>query len=301
MSAQPIHREKSADFNKSLSRVIQDLTVNSDTESSEATPTSARRAAPSPPNARSAASREQSPEPLTRPGTALGEQQAASPHAKKESTGVTASTAAASPAATAAASPRPTQKTAPVILNKRPSSVHSTKSSVANRIPIHKQEQPRGPPLPKDVEKLTQMSARERVDYGYRLLRESNMSRGTAAFSSNLPRDPYNLREERIINAQQAARKRMEESQHNRLVSQYGPTSQARGRSVDRRDVGRSGSVEGNGPQKRSSSWARDTTPRGNYMFNWTNMPQCIPRNHIDPTPGPGAYTPLLHYVGGTH
>ncbi|CUF66340.1 Hypothetical protein, putative [Bodo saltans] len=298
MSERPIHRERSADFNKSLSRVIQDLTVNSDTESSEATPTSARRAAPSLPNVRSAASREQSPEPLTRPGTALGEQQPASPQIKKETTSVTA---AASPAA---ASPRAQQsKPAPVIMNKRPSSMHSTKTSASKRIPnrSQNQEQPRGPPLPKEVEKLTQMSARERVEYGYRLLRESNMSRGTAAFTSNLPRDPYNLREERINNAQQAARKRMEESQHNRLVQQYGPTTQARGRSVGRNDVGRSGSVEASGPQKRSSSWARDTTPRGNYMFNWTNMPQCIPRNHIDPTPGPGAYTPLLHYVGGTH
>lgn len=285
MSERPIHRERSADFNKSLSRVIQDLAVNSDDESSEATPTNARVAA-SPPILRSAASRDASPEPLTRPGTALGEQQPSSPQIKKEQSTVSVTSVVA-------AQPRQ----APVILNKKAS---TARTAASKRVPPHKQEQPRGPPLAKDVEKLQQMSARERVEYGYRLLRNSNTSRGTAAFASNLPRDPYNLHEERVTNAHHACRKRMEAAQHERLVAQYGPTTQVRGRSAERTAIGRSGSVEG-GAQKRSSSWARDTTPRGNYMFNWTAMPQCIPRGHIDPTPGPGAYTPLLHFVGGTH
>lgn len=229
------------------------------------------------PVGRRAASAERSPEPSTRPGTALGGNADAVPLERKESV---------------------QQK--PVIISKRP----STAKLSSSRRPQPKKAQPRGPPLPKEVELLKNMSARERIEYGYRMLRESNMSRGTAAFSSNLPRDPYDLHEERIITQQQVCKRRMEEERHKQLVQQYGErTTQQRGRSADRCDS-RSSSV-GSGAavqkQQRSSSWARDTTPRGNFTFNWTAMPQCVPRRYIDPTPGPGAYTPVLHYVGGTH
>jgi hypothetical protein len=223
-----------------------------------------------------------SPEPLTRPGTALG--------------GIESSPRPST--AKASAEPPVQRKDSarhPIIINKRPATARQP--AAAQRLEMEKRERLRGPPLPKEVEALRRMSARDRVEYGYRMLREANFSRGSAAFASNLPRDPYDLHEERIVTQQHACRKRMEEERHKKLVAQYGLTTQ-RGRSADRCD---SRMPNGDERQKRSSSWARDTTPRGNYMFNWTSMPQCIPRSYIDPTPGPGAYTPILHYVGGTH
>lgn len=157
--------------------------------------------------------------------------------------------------------------------------------------------QPSGPPLPLEVERLKHMTARERVEEGYRLMKSMNTTKGTSAFRSALPRDPYDLKEERVVTHQQAVRNHLFEQRHAELLRAHG----MRSGSVDRSSPAAAAGTEKSAPRTRSSSWARDTTPRGNYLYNWTSMPQCVPRLHVDPTPGPGFYTPALHFVGGSH
>lgn len=191
-----------------------------------------------------------------------------------------------------AAAPASPTRHKPIILNKTKSNRGEQRGFVAPR-PFE------GPPVSNDVERLRQLPAKERVALGYRMLKESYGTRGTAAFRSSEPRDPYNMGDHRIKNPQMLAKQHMLEDRQQQLADKCGihgppvvPVSDRSGRALSAGSARR---------QARSSSWARDTTARGNFLFNWNSMPQCIPKRYIDPTPGPGSYTPTLHYVGGTH
>lgn len=155
---------------------------------------------------------------------------------------------------------------------------------------FHAPPQFQGPPIPREVEKMKLMSARDRVEEGYRMMKSMKMSCGSAVFKSHTERNPYNVKDERPLTKQMAIRDAIVEQRKQELISRTGRSSSVQS-DYDQTSARRS---------SRSSSWARDTTPRGTYLFNWTNMPQCIPKRHIDPSPGPGAYTPALHFVGGS-
>ena len=154
---------------------------------------------------------------------------------------------------------------------------------------------PEGPPMPAEVAKLSKMSARERVKEGLRVMRSLQPTRASANFRSRTERDPYSLNLHPNKTAQQLRKETMEEEWRQSVASRSG-SAQGRGRSTERNP-----NEAPRGSATRSSSWARDTTPRGNFMYNWTAMPQVIPKKYIDPTPGPGQYTPVLHFLGGTH
>lgn len=155
---------------------------------------------------------------------------------------------------------------------------------------------PEGPPLPAEVAKLSKMSARDRVKEGLRIMRSLQPTRASGIFRSATERDPYNLHQHPNKTSQQLRKEAMEEEWRQSVASRSGSIQSSRGRSEERKpgDVPR-------GSAARSSSWARDTTARGNFMYNWTAMPQVVPKKYIDPTPGPGQYTPVLHFLGGSH
>lgn len=170
----------------------------------------------------------------------------------------------------------------------------TTKNGAHSSPQSKKDVPPVGPPMPSEVEKLSKMSARDRVKEGLRLMRSLQCSKPSATFRSHTERDPYNLNLHGPKSAQQLRKEAIEEEWKKSISSRSG-SAQGRGRSTERKP-----GEQARGEAKRSSSWARDTTPRGNFMFNWTAMPQVVPKKFIDPTPGPGAYTPVLHFLGGT-
>lgn len=207
-------------------------------------------------------------------------------------------------------SPRQARAATRPVLIASASVNHPTSSHAKQQQQAKKHESrfipPPAPGLPSDVEQLKRMTAAERVKYGYQAMKSMQLSKGSAVFKSNLPRDPYDLHEERIVTRQQLLRNQMQERRREMLIRASGDRSaSASGRT--HHDAGEDKSAmasptprtSSSRPSSRSSSWARDRTERGTYLYNWSSMPQCVPKSYIDPTPGPGAYTPALFFVGG--
>lgn len=49
---------------------------------------------------------------------------------------------------------------------------------------------------------------------------------------------------------------------------------------------------------ERSSSWAKSNVPRGTLMFPWRSLPATVQPKEREVTPGPGAYTKPLLFIG---
>lgn len=145
---------------------------------------------------------------------------------------------------------------------------------------------PPAAPVPTDVEQMRRMTAAERVKYGYQLMKSMQTSKGSAVFRSTLQRDPYDMHFVEREAAIQAA--------HRSQILKLSPE-----RSASASRGSGNGVAAASSSGRRSSSWARDSTQRGTYLYNWSSMPQCVPKRYIDPTPGPGSYTPPLYFVGG--
>lgn len=121
-----------------------------------------------------------------------------------------------------------------------------------------------------DVSKWAHLTAHERVVAAYKLLHQQNMVSGpSACFRSKSPREAFQptKTEERLPATPPVSRSA---SQTPRIES-------------------------------KPSAWARSTTPRGDYLYNWgpgKEFPSTVPPRHADPTPGPGSYTSPLFFMG---
>lgn len=176
------------------------------------------------------------------------------------------------------------------------------------------QPPPEQPPLNPDVVKLAGMTARQRVQYAAKLQRQLSSGkdhRPSSVFASATGRLPFAGRDflangaagpsSRPPSEHQLRREAIVSERRQRVLSRANikPEEAAadgvRGASVDP-----SRPALGDGPRSaRGSSWARDTTPRGIFLLCRGRNNGAVPSQHVDPTPGPGAYTPALHFAGG--
>jgi hypothetical protein len=143
--------------------------------------------------------------------------------------------------------------------------------------------------------RMAHMTARERVELGLRQMRSMQDRRPSSAFATSTPRTSFGL-------VNQGAHKTPQQAKKEQLIEEKIGRLQSASRSCSATaQVASSGgtmSLSHHQRFERQSSWARDTVQRGLYTFNWQHLPQTVPRMHVDPSPGPGAYTSPLHFVG---
>ena len=147
------------------------------------------------------------------------------------------------------------------------------------------------------AEKMAHLSARERVELGLRQMRSLQEKRPTSSFATVTPRTAFGISPEpERKTAQQVKKEQMIAERIEKVSARIGRSASASPLDSHNNPTR---SLKAFQQYERQSSWARDTTERGLYTFNWTALPQTIPKRHVDPSPGPGAYTSPLHFLGG--
>lgn len=160
----------------------------------------------------------------------------------------------------------------------------------------------KSPQVVVDVEKLSKMTAHDRVIAGYKLAaqRRAQRCRPSASFKSGSVRDPYHIHGGPVEKTEQQKRKEAAQQQaEEEKRAKFSKGKKEPSNLHEYIEAARKSVTEKPEQFKRCpSAWTRDTTPRGGYMFNWKSFPEAVPRKKIADTPGPGAYTDPLHFVG---
>jgi hypothetical protein len=197
-------------------------------------------------------------------------------------------------------SPKPAaSKGKPIALRPVPMEVVARKPAVP-KMNVKRSSPPRQQPGEKNLQdpatvasRMAHMSARERVELGLRQMRSLQDHRPSSAFATSTPRTCFGLtpapehKTPQQIKKEQLLEEKIEKARGGSRSSSAAPS-----------DAHATRSLSSFQRYERQSSWARDTVERGLYTFNWTALPQTIPRKHVDPSPGPGAYTSPLHFLG---
>ncbi len=136
--------------------------------------------------------------------------------------------------------------------------------------------------------RMALMSAKERVELGLRQLRSMQHNRPSSAFATATPRTSFGLTLDQPDPTPQQVKKEQLFAAKLRAAAERSPSASAEPTR----------SLSSHQRYERQSSWARDTVERGLYLTSWSALPQTVPRKHVDPSPGPGAYTPPLHFLG---
>jgi len=228
----------------------------------------------------------------------------------QKETGIARKAAKAPKAATAAA----TKPTATAATSTRQQLLHQFKRSASSNSSTGRVETARkgvaGGAIPEEVEKMAHMTARQRVLEGMKRMKSQHSKNLSSAFADRSDRMFGSPKR----NEHQIKRDQISEQRITNLRAKIFPGAHSneastvpvahvdpnrvtpRNRSTSRRTGMASPAFERN---ESSSSWARDTTQRGTYLLhNWKYLPQTVPRREVDSTPGPGAYTSPLHFLG---
>lgn len=200
---------------------------------------------------------------------------------------------------------RPVQANASTLLSAKPAPIEAVARKPAIPTMRTKRTSPPRPQLGEktshdpasEASRMAHLSARERVDLGLRQLRAQQDRRPSSAFATSTPRTSFGLVLDHTAKTpQQVKKEQLAEERLEKVLRQVGgPRSHSAagggGATTTR-------SLSSHQQYERQGSWARDTVVRGLYNYSWSKLPQTVPRKHADPSPGPGAYTPALYFVG---